>query len=1076
MVLEEKPVETLVKKEADRIAKALEAIASGARSEEDVRHGCNKLIDEFIEEAELGIEGRHEYGIAGGRVDSKYSGVIIEYKNPNGNDAIGENADARSTRKLVEQIEGRFSDFEDEEDIPPEKLFGVGTDGVRIVFVQHRSGELVTTGPVQATPDSVQRVLRALVSVGARGKPFAPDQLAADFGASGPIGQPAVRALYDALLASASDKATTFFKQWRILFSEVCGYDVEEPGEKIQELAVHFGMPKDSRPDVLLFAVHTYFALFMKLLAAEVVSAFNPFAPSLIRSCLAAPSSSALKRELKELERGGIWTELGVTNFLEGDLFSWYLSAWNEEIAESVRATLSRLDEYDPATLSVDPSESRDLLKRLYQRLVPDTVRHDLGEYYTADWLAEFTLDEIGYDGNPDDRLLDPACGSGTFLVAAINRVKDWFHDHRHECGFDERGLVDRILANVVGFDLNPIAVLAARTNILVALRDLLPYSEKVELPVYLCDSVVTPYDYSAGVGTFKYRELHTAVENFKIPKEIMSSREEVADYARTLEFCVLNDYSTDEFIDRCQEEGISTDHRSLHEKLYERLVDLEEEDRNGVWARIIKNAFAPLFLQEVDFVAGNPPWINWENLPGEYRDEQKDLWEDYGLFSLSGTDARYGGSKKDLAMLFVYVAMDDYLSTGGTLGFVITQTVFKSSGAGAGFRRFEFNDSEGPVYIRPNSVHDMVSLKPFEGASNRTAVFSCRKQRDGWEYPVPYIEWDKNVRGAVGEGYDLPEALAATERTQLSATPVNPADDTSPWLTVPQGTNSGVQKVLGESEYEAHAGSCTWMNGVYWVRVLDEQPDGKLLIENRPETGRKDLDQIQRAVEPDLIYPLLRGQDVTRWSAEDSTHIVLAQDPDTRAGVPERTMKQDHPKTFAYFKYFEDKLRQRSGYKKYFSSDDPFWSIYNVGPYTVSPWKLVWREQTDGFQAAVIGPKDGGPVIPDHKLMLVACDSAEEAYYLSAVLNSAPSRLAIEGYVIETSTSTHVLDYVRVPVFDSSNAIHRQLSELAEERHSIGQEGGERCKELETTIDGLAGEIWDLDTSELQAIQAAVE
>lgn len=62
---------------------------------------------------------------------------------------------------------------------------------------------------------------------------------------------------------------------------------------------------------------------------------------------------------------------------------------------------------------------------------------------------------------------------------------------------------------------------------------------------------------------------------------------------------------------------------------------------------------------------------------------------------------------------------------------------------------------------------------------------------------------------------------------------------------------------------------------------------------------------------------------------------------------------------------------------------------------------------------------------------MLVACDSAEEAYYLSAVLNSAPSRLAIEGYVIETSTSTHVLDYVRLPVFDSSNAIHRQLSEL---------------------------------------------
>ncbi len=44
-------------------------------------------------------------------------------------------------------------------------------------------------------------------------------------------------------------------------------------------------------------------------------------------------------------------------------------------------------------------------------------VRHDLGELYTPDWLAEYLLDRLEYNGNPDVRLLDPACGSGTFLV-----------------------------------------------------------------------------------------------------------------------------------------------------------------------------------------------------------------------------------------------------------------------------------------------------------------------------------------------------------------------------------------------------------------------------------------------------------------------------------------------------------------------------------------------------------------------------------------------------------------------------------------------------------------------------------
>ncbi len=69
----------------------------------------------------------------------------------------------------------------------------------------------------------------------------------------------------------------------------------------------------------------------------------------------------------------------------------------------------STLYEFDPTTLSVDPVESRDLLKQLYQQLFPRSVRHDLGEYYTPDWLAELVLNELGYDGNPDKRRFPPA-------------------------------------------------------------------------------------------------------------------------------------------------------------------------------------------------------------------------------------------------------------------------------------------------------------------------------------------------------------------------------------------------------------------------------------------------------------------------------------------------------------------------------------------------------------------------------------------------------------------------------------------------------------------------------------------
>ena len=76
-------------------------------------------------------------------------------------------------------------------------------------------------------------------------------------------------------------------------------------------------------------------------------------------------------------------------------------------------------------TLDVDPEETRDLLKQLYQNLMPKRLRHALGEYYTPDWLAELLLSRLHYDGKPEVRLLDPACGSGTFLVQAIKEYGD---------------------------------------------------------------------------------------------------------------------------------------------------------------------------------------------------------------------------------------------------------------------------------------------------------------------------------------------------------------------------------------------------------------------------------------------------------------------------------------------------------------------------------------------------------------------------------------------------------------------------------------------------------------------------
>ena len=534
-------LEALILSEAERIAAEMGHIAGSAQSEEDVRHECNKLIDAFIDKAKLNIRGRHEYEIGGGFLDSKYSGVLLEYKYPKGQGKIGPTADAPGSQKVIEQLQSRFTAFKLKEKQPFEKLLGVGLDAVRIVFVRRRGSEWDAEEPQLIGKYNIERLLRAIVSLGAQGFSFTPSQLALHFGSQSPLAQDGIRKLHATLCSTSSTKTRIFFAQWKILFGEVCGYDLEKSNEKLKKLAQHYSL-MTAKPAELLFAVHTFYALFMKFLAAQIASSFNTIATSVLKKCVVAPSSAKLKKEMHSLEKGGIWAELGITNFLEGDIFAWYLSSWNDDMAAVVRQIVGRLDEYDPRTLSVDTADSRDLLKQLYQHLFPKTVRHDLGEYYTPDWLADEVLDAVGYDGNPDRRLLDPACGSGTFLVLAINRIKRWFDQHRESCGFHESGLIKRILSNIVGFDLNPLAVMAARTNFLLAIRDVLKFAGRVEIPVYLCDSILVPAEYGdlftkAEVG--KVKRLPTAVGDFRIPNEIAKDPDTVAKYAESIELCL---------------------------------------------------------------------------------------------------------------------------------------------------------------------------------------------------------------------------------------------------------------------------------------------------------------------------------------------------------------------------------------------------------------------------------------------------------------------------------------------------------------------------------------------------------
>ncbi len=104
--------------------------------------------------------------------------------------------------------------------------------------------------------------------------------------------------------------------------------------------------------------------------------------------------------------------------------------------------------------------------------------------------------------------------------------------------------------------------------------------------------------------------------------------------------------------------------------------------------------------------------------------------------------------------------------------------------------------------------------------------------------------------------------------------------------------------------------------------------------------------------------------------------------------------MRQRYPRTWAYLERFRGLLASRAAYRRY-QQRGPFYSMYNVGPYTMAPVKVVWRRMDRRINAAVVEEHDDPllgrrPMIPQETCVLVACDSADEAHYVCAVLNSA--------------------------------------------------------------------------------------
>ena len=1054
--------------------------------EKKLRELVSPIWEEYLKEKRihLNLNIRDELILANGRADTVFNRFILEYKKPH---TIKPNNN--KNRKLINQVEGYILDLSKKERWRKERLLGVVFDGNYFLYLRY-SKRWIVDEPIQLNEKSIEFFFKNLEKLTSKAA-LIPENLIRDFAVGGEsrnyVATNCIKAFYNEVNQHGHVRDTkehVFFEQWKLQFAEVHG-SLEQKKIDTKTLFTSYGFDKKEQKEfnayAFFFALDSYYALLIKLLCYQVVGYYT------ISKLTGLPlhnweniDSETLKRKLELLEEGGIFREVGIRNFLEGDLFSWYTQAWNDDIYRAIKQIIAHLNDYDPETMEVAPDETRDILKKLYQYLVPRQIRHDLGEYYTPDWLAERCLNQLNYNGNPKYRILDPGCGSGTFLILSIKRAKRFAEDKK----ILPEETLKNILKNIHGFDLNPLAVITARTNYMLAIADLLKYNTgEITIPIYLCDSINPPEARIAGEMTLFPRkipyEVKTTVGNFYLSHSIINKRR-VQQLTIILEDCIKSNVDKDIFLNRLKtdlmlnEEEFEESELYL-EDIYDKLIELDRRGINGVWTRIIKNAFAPLFVGRFNMVVGNPPWVNWESLPNNYREETKPLWINYGLFSLKGHEARLGGGKKDISMLMTYVAIDKYLKKNGKLAFVITQTLFKTKGAGDGFRRFQLGEKGEKFKVV--HVDDMVELQPFEGATNRTSVITVFKGQNT-KYPIPYTLWRKKIVGSISIDLNFTEVKEITKRLYLNAKPIN-IKERSPWISARPFALKVIDKISKPAFYTAHEGSNSGgANGIFWINIISRS-NNFVNIENLYNIGKKDIPYYQTELEPTLIYPLLRGRDVKRWYSNSVLWHILSQDPKTRKGFSDEWMKQNCTATREYFYRFENELIKRSAYKKY-QSGTAIWTQYNVGPYTFAPYKVVWKYIATEMTCAVISTKidqflGKKIVIPDHRLIIISSDNKNETHYICAVLNSSISRFIVKSYCIGTQLAPHIMQNIAVPKYDSNNLIHSDLSKLSQKCHEKTAAGID-VTDLEEQIDELAVEMWGLTKQELKDIQDSLE
>jgi methylase of polypeptide subunit release factors len=655
----------------------------------------------------------------------------------------------------------------------------------------------------------------------------------------------------------------------------------------------------------------------------------------------------------------------------------------------------AREDDLTWSDAAVDP----ELLGKAFESLMASRDRRDSGTYYTPHALVSrvtraalveaLALPGLGdgdlaaiLDGAPVDfttacvlrqraldlTILDPACGSGAFLVHALEELTRLLircQDARGSVAI-RRALLTR---SIFGVDINPTAVWLCELRLWLAVVIEHDETDPMRIPplpnldrhIRVGDALAgdTFTETAIAPGGARIARLRAryarASGSRKRTLERELDRAERAHARAVLDASIARCGAArrallaawrgrDLFGDRY---APGSAERAEGQLLRLRSRELRAARRALSQGGALPFSFPTHFPDAAsrggfDAIVGNPPWVRLHRIPADVRHRLRGR---FTVFTRApwehGAEAAHAGrgfaAQVDLAALFVERSLD-LLRDGAPLALLLPAKLWRAL-AGGGVRRV---------------LAERAAIRALEDWSAFPGVF------DAATYPSLLVA----VRGRGVPGRDVTLAIRRRDGALQWTVPRSSlgfdSDAAAPWMMLPPAAREGFERLRSRGT------------------PLHQTSLGRPMLGVKSGCNEAFIVRIdEKAIEPGMLRPIVRGESLAPWRVtEQREAIVWTHGADGRA-LPVLPMH-----TRRWLERWRPRLAARSD-----ARGSCWWSLFRTAAADSRRSRVVWADMGKAPRAVVLPP--GDPVVPLNTCYVVACDREEDAHALAALLNS---------------------------------------------------------------------------------------